>query len=124
MNSRRLQNNYGMLNSLNQQGMQAANVIGNWRGDLGQAQRAGLQNYMGARSLQGQANQAKYNSMAETGGNMMGMGLGNLFAQPSSPPQQQPYQQQAYQPSGNEVMYNNAMGGVTYDGTRYRYADQ
>jgi hypothetical protein len=79
MNANRLQNNYNMLNNLNQQGAQTAGAIAGYRGNLA-AMRTGAignnaSNQMGMQNAMGQVNAQAGKRMAEMGGQIAGAGM-------------------------------------------------
>ena len=126
MNADRLRGNYQMLNNLNLQGQQAGNVLTDltthkYDTMIG-ALQGNLQNQMGARSMQMQADQSKYDQMAQFGGKLMGMGFGGFgggapAAGAAAPPPAASSNAMSGQSSGLNIDYGapeNYMGGRYY----------
>jgi len=119
MNANRLQNNYNMLNNLNQQGATAAGALAGYRGNLA-AMRTGAigdntSNQMGMQNAMGQVNAQAGKRMAETGGQIAGAGMsyfgggsgmgGSAGASATQPVAQEQPASGAYDARGNYFGY-------------------
>jgi hypothetical protein len=117
MNANRLQNNYNMLNSLNQQGFGAGQNIANYRNALTGYRTGAIgdnaQNQMGMQNMIGQINQREGDRMSAFGGQLMGYGMsslgggmgGSAGAKSQQPPAQEPPASGAYDAGGNYFGY-------------------
>jgi len=118
MNASRLQNNYNMLNNLNQQGATAAGALAGYRGNLAAMRTGAIGDNASAQiktqNAMGQVNAQAGQRMAEMGGQIAGAGMsyfggggmgGSAGAKSQQPPAQEPPASGAYDAGGNYFGY-------------------